>query len=75
MPAGSSEQRRDPTIPITTILAGKHDNGLGESILVLPLCRLIALRATWLVYQLARSPLAHALFLRMIHRTSSSLRA
>jgi hypothetical protein len=56
-------------------LAGQQDGGLGESIFIFPLCRLIALRAAWLVYQLARSPLAHALLLSMIHRTASSLRA
>ena len=64
-PAGSLQQRRDPPIPIAAILAGQYDDGLGESIFVFSLCRLIALRAPWLVYQLARTALA----------TSSSLRA
>jgi hypothetical protein len=75
MPAGSLEQCRYPPISVAAILAGQQEDGLGESIFVFPLCRSIALRASWLVYQLARSPLAHALLLRMIHRTSSSLRA
>jgi hypothetical protein len=75
MPAGSPEQRGDPPISVATVLAGQQDRGLGESIFIFPLCRLIALCAAWLVCQLTRSALAHALLLRMIHRTSSSLRA
>jgi hypothetical protein len=70
LPAGSPEQRGDPPISVATVLAGQQDDGLGESIFVFPLCRLIALRAAWLLDQLARTALAHALLLRMIHRTS-----
>ena len=75
LPASPPKQRGDPPIPVAAILAGQNDNGLGESIFVFPLCRPVALRAAWLVHQLARTALAHALLLRMIDRKSSSLRA
>jgi hypothetical protein len=48
---------------------------LGESIFVFALCRLVALRAAWLVHQLARSPLTHTLLTGMIYRTAPSFRA
>jgi hypothetical protein len=54
---------------------GQVHAGPGEGILVFALRRLIALRAAWLVHQLARPTLTHGLFLRMIHRTAPSLRA
>jgi hypothetical protein len=47
----------------------------GAKVHSFPLRRLIALGAPWLVYQLARTALTHALLLRMIHRASSSFRA
>jgi hypothetical protein len=48
---------------------------LREHIFILTLCRLIALRAAWLVHQPARPSLAQALLLSMIRRASASLRA
>jgi hypothetical protein len=56
-------------------LAGQQNNGLGESTFVFALCRLVALCAAWLVHQLARSPLTHALFAGMLYRTAPSFRA
>jgi hypothetical protein len=47
----------------------------GESIFVFTLCRLVALRAAWLIHQLARPPLTHALLAGMVYRTAPSLRA
>ena len=47
-----------------------------KRIFVFTLCRLVALRAAWLIHQLARSPLTDAmLLLRMAHRTTPSFRA
>ena len=56
MPACSPQQRRSPSVAVVPILAGQLDDGPGQSILVLALCRLIALRAPWLFHQLARPP-------------------
>jgi hypothetical protein len=56
-------------------LAGKRDDGLSQSIFIFALCRLIALRAAWLIRQLARPPFTHALFCGMINRTTPSFRA
>src|ERR1700722_658824 len=46
-PAGTHQQRRDPAIPVTSILAGKSNDGLSQTILVFALCRPVALRAPW----------------------------
>jgi hypothetical protein len=56
-------------------LAGKRNDSLSQSIFNFALCRLIALRAAWLIRQLARAPFDHAVFRGMIERTASSLRA
>jgi hypothetical protein len=74
MPAGTLQQRRNPPIPIAAILAGQNDDGLRESIFVFSLCRLIALRAAWLIHPLARSPLAHPMLAGMAYRTAPSFR-
>jgi hypothetical protein len=74
-PAVVPKQRRDPAIPVTSILAGKIDDGAGKRIFVLAQCRSIALRAAWLVHQPARPALAQALLLSMIHRCPPTLRA
>ena len=50
-PAGSLEQRRDPVIPITAVLAGKPDDRPRECIFVFPPDRTVALRAARLVGQ------------------------
>jgi hypothetical protein len=75
MPAIVSQHRRDAAISITSILGGRRDDRLRQRIFVLSLCRLVALRAAWLIHQLARPPLAQALFLSMVRRTSPTLRA
>ena len=72
---GFPQQRRDPAIAVTSILAGELHDGLGECILIFALCQLIALRAAWLVHQSARSPLTHAFLPGMIYCTTPSIRA
>jgi hypothetical protein len=73
LPACSIEQRGDAPEAIAPILAGQLEDGPGRSIFILTLCRLIALRAAWMIHQLARQPLAHALLLCMSCRTTPSL--
>jgi hypothetical protein len=75
LPACSLQQSCDAPVAIAPILAGQQNNGLGESIFVFALCRLVALRAAWLVHQLARSPLTHAMLAGMVYRTAPSFRA
>src|SRR5471030_1876541 len=58
-PSGSLEQRRDPAIAITTVLAGKLDDRMRERIFVFTPYRTIALRAARLLGQPARSALSH----------------
>src|SRR5277367_4024001 len=71
LPAGSLEQRRDAAIAVATIFTGQLKNGPGQCIFVLTLCRLVALCAAWLIHQLARTPLTHAMLsTRMAHRTT-----
>jgi len=57
------------------ILAGQCDDGPGQRVLVVPLRRLIALRAAWLVNQLARMTLARPAFHGMRHSGTPPLRA
>jgi hypothetical protein len=75
LPACSLQQSCDAPVAIAPILAGQQNNGLGESIFVFALCRLVALRTAWLVHQLARSPLTHALLAGMLYRTAPLFRA
>jgi hypothetical protein len=74
-PVRPLQQRRDAPVTVASILAGQFDNGLRESIFVFTLCRLVALRAAWLIHQLARSPLTHSTLACMGNRTAPSLRA
>jgi hypothetical protein len=70
------QQRRDPTIAVAAILAGQHNDGLGERIFVVPLRRPVPLRAAWLFHHSARPALAHSMSLsRVADRTASSFRA
>src|SRR5438270_2146859 len=75
-PASSLEQRRDPAIAVTTVLAGKLDDRLRECIFVFTPYRTIALRAARLVGQPARPALRHPmLLLCMVCGDTPSLRA
>jgi hypothetical protein len=65
---------RDASVAIAPILDGQHNGGLSQSIFVFTLCRLVALRATWLIHQAARPPLTHALYAGMVYCTTPSLR-
>jgi hypothetical protein len=70
------EQRRDPAIAITAVLAGKLDDRLRERIFVFPPDRTIALRAARLVRQPACPALRHPmLLLCMVCCDTPSLRA
>jgi hypothetical protein len=70
------EQRRDPAITITAILASQGDDGLGECVFVFALCRPIALRTAWLLHQAARMTLADPMLgTSTDHHTTASFRA
>jgi len=45
LPASPLQQRSDAPITVASILAGKRNDGLSQSIFIFALCRLIALRA------------------------------
>ena len=75
-PSRTLQQHRNATIAIAAILAGQPDDCLGQRIFVVSLCRPVALRATWLVHQVARSSLADSMHAAgMADRTTPSLRA
>jgi hypothetical protein len=75
-PSISLQQRRDPTVAVASILASQPNDGLGESIFVVALCRPVALRSAWLLHHPARMPLTHAMRItRMAYRTAPSFRA
>jgi hypothetical protein len=75
-PAGSLQQRRDPAITVTAILAGKLDDRLRERIFVFTPYRTIALRAARLIRQPACPPLRYTMRLLCLGCSdTSSLRA
>ena len=75
-PARTYQQRRDPAIPVASILAGKSNDGLSQTIFVFALCRPIALPATGLLRQIARSPLTDPMLRTlMLDRTPPPFRA
>ena len=75
-PAGSLQQRRDPAIAITAVLAGKLDDGLRECVFIFASDRTVALRAARLVGQPARPSLRYPmLLLCMVYGIAPSLRA
>ena len=53
-------QCRDPAISVTSILAGKDNDGPSQTIFVFALYRTVALRAPGLPAQKARTPLTYA---------------
>ena len=75
VPAGFLQLDGDASISIPAILAGQCDDGPGQRIFVVPLCRLVALRAAWLVNQLARMTLTCPLLPGMFHSSTAPLRA
>src|SRR5579859_1480783 len=75
LPARTLQKRRDPAIPVTSILAGKCNDSLSQAIFVFALCRPVALRAPGLPQQMARMSLTYATPTGMAHRTAPSLRA
>ena len=75
LPARLPQLDRDAAIAVAAILAGQRDDGPGQCIFVVTLCRLVALRATWLIDQLARMSLTHSMLTGMAHRTTPPLRA
>jgi hypothetical protein len=74
-PVSLLQQRRDAPVTTAPKLTGQLDDCSGESIFVFTLCRLMALRAAWLVHQSARPPFTHSMFAGMVNRNASSFRA
>ena len=66
---------RDTSISIPALLAGQCNDGPGQRVLVIPLRRLVALHAAWLMNQLARMTLARPALHGMRHSGSQPLRA
>ena len=66
---------RDPAVAVTASLSGQGDDGPGQSIFVVSLRWLVALRAALLIHELARMSLAHSMLTGIAHRTPPSFRA
>ena len=71
VPAGFLPLDGDASVSIPAILSGQCDDGPGQRVFVVPLCRLIALRAAWLVNQLARMTLTCPLLSCMLHSSTA----
>jgi hypothetical protein len=75
IPAGFAQLNRDAPVAVSAILAGQRNDGPGQRVFVVPLCGLIALRAAWLINQLARMALTRSALLCMLHSGTPTLRA
>ena len=75
IPARFLQLDGDASISIPAILASQHYDGPGQRVLVVPLCELVALRAAWLVNQLARMTLTRPLLPGVFYSGTAPLRA
>lgn len=75
VPARFLELDGDASISIPAILSGQCNDGPGQRVFVVPLRGPVALRAAWLVNQLARMTLTRPLLLGMLHSSTAPLRA
>src|SRR5579875_3399113 len=63
VPAGFAQLDGDASISIPAIAVGQRDDGPGRRVFVVPLCRLVAFGASWLVDQLAGMTLTRSALL------------
>ncbi len=75
VPAGFAQLDRDPSIAVPPIAVSQGDDRPGQCVFVVPLCGLVALRATWLVNQVARTTLTRSALSCMFHSDTPTLRA
>jgi hypothetical protein len=75
VPAGFAQLDRDASIAVPAIAVGQRDDRPGQCVFVVPLGGLVALRATWLVDQMARMTLTRSALPRMLHSRTPTLRA
>ncbi len=75
LPTGFLQLDGDASISIPAILAGQRDDGPGQRVFVVPLRGLVALRAAWLINQLARMTLTRPLLFCIFHSDAPPLRA
>ena len=75
LPARFLQLDGDASISIPAILAGQRNDGPGQRVFVVPLRGLVALRAAWLIHQLARMTLTRPLLFCMFHSDAPPLRA
>jgi hypothetical protein len=65
----------DASIAVSAILAGQRNDGPGQRVFVVSLRGLIALRAAWLMNQLARMTLTRPMLFCMLYSGTAPLRA
>jgi hypothetical protein len=75
VPAAFLQLNGDASISIPAILSGQCDDGPGQRVFVVPLCWLVALRAAWLVNQLARMTLTCPLLPGVFYSGTAPIRA
>jgi hypothetical protein len=75
VPAGFTQLDRDAPIAVPAIAVGQCNDGPGQCVFVVPLCGLVALRAAWLINQLARMALTRSAPLCMLYIGTPTLRA
>jgi hypothetical protein len=76
LPACGPQQRRDPSVAVTSVLTGQRDDVSGQRIFIHSLDRQVALRSTPLIHQSASMPFGEFMLLsRTLYRTATPLRA
>lgn len=75
IPAGLAQKDRNAAVSISTILVSQRNDGPGQRVFIVPLCRVVAMRAAWLMDQLARMALTHTALLCSFHSGTPPLRA
>ena len=65
----------DASIAIAAISNGQREDSPGQRVFIVPLRRLVALRAAWLIHQLARMTLTCPVLPGMLHSGSPPIRA
>ena len=75
VPAGFAQLDGDAAITVPAKAVSQCDDGPGQCVFVIPLCRLVALRATRLVNQVARMSLTRPALPCMLHCGAPTLRA
>jgi hypothetical protein len=67
------QQRRNAAEAVATVLTGQGNDRLGQTVFIVALCGLVALRPAWLVNQTARVPFTQSFFPSVLNGNATPL--